>query len=72
MQEEKEVTLLIGDSMKKSLSLRALEEATQMAVVSKSAYCSVPEWDGAKFPESSHEENLPKELSKVEGLYFLT
>ena len=64
-QEQEKVTLLIGDSMKKSLSIRGIEEAAQMSVVSRSAYCSVPDWEGAKFPDSSHEEILNKELSKV-------
>ena len=63
MQEE--LTLLIGDSMKKCLSLRAIEEASRMTVVAKSAYCSVPDWEGALFLESNHEDNLYKELSKV-------
>ena len=69
MQEEQEkqeeLTLLIGDSMKKSLSLRAIEEASRMTVVAKSAHCSVPDWEGALFLESNHKENLRKELSKV-------
>ena len=64
-KEQEKVTLLIGDSMKKSLSIRGIEEAAQMSVVSRSAYCSVPDWEGAKFPDSSHEEILNKELSKV-------
>ena len=55
-QEKQGVTLVVGDSMVKSLGIGALERATDSPVLLKKAYCSVRSYRRARYPLKNHED----------------
>ena len=63
--------MVIGDSMTKSLSVKALEEAAGHPVTVVKAYCSEKRWPNSRFPERSHQDVLPRAL-QVSFADFMT
>ena len=62
----KAITLIVGDSMRKSLNVDVIEETVMMAIRTKSAYNSSPYFTNEdRFPLSSHQYVIPEELDKV-------
>ena len=59
------VTIVIGDSITKSLDIKGLEAASNSRVVLTKAYCSVKDWKGARFPAKNHEDVLQKLLKVI-------
>ena len=70
------LTLLVGDSHMNSLNLRQVEEALgrkarliapgSVRPREDRAYCSSPDWPGARFPQNSLQQMVPEQLGERE------
>ena len=54
--------MVISDSMTKSLSVKALEDAAGHPVMVVKAYCSEKRWRGSQFPEGNHQDVFARAL----------